>query len=67
MTAKAEARRRAAAVRESLSPEYMSKASGIISRKVLNLCEFKRCSRLFIYVSVAGEPDTEEIIRAALE
>ena len=67
MTTKAEARKRAAAVREGLSPEYMKKASEVISRKVLSLRRFKECGSLFIYVSVAGEPDTEEIIRAALD
>lgn len=67
MTTKAEARKRAAAVREGLSPEYMKEASKVISRKVLSLRRFKECGSLFIYVSVAGEPDTEEIIRAAID
>lgn len=67
VTTKSEARRRAREIRGALTGEYMKRASTQITEKVLGSREFAICERLFIYVSTAGEPDTEEIIRTALK
>ncbi len=67
MTDKRKAREEAARIRESLTGEYMRKASEDIYRKMTEDEDFVLCENLFIYVSTEREPDTEGIIRKALE
>ena len=40
--------------------------SGRIVQKIINSDEYKKCTNLFVYISVNDEPETEELIKKAL-
>ena len=58
-------RKKVKSVAGSLSGEYKSSASNIISEKVINSDSFRKSEIVFIYFSTANEPDTHRIISEA--
>ena len=59
-------RREMKARRAALSAEYTQWADAEIRAAVLSSDAYRRAERLFVYVSVPGEPDTRGLIAAAL-
>ena len=53
-------------VSTNLDPAYRAKASRSIARQVTALPEWQRAKTVMAYVSMAEEPDTKELIDAAL-
>ena len=51
----------------NLDPAYRAEASRSITKQVLDLPEWRNAETVMAYVSMAEEPDTKEIIRAALD
>ena len=51
----------------NLDPAYRAEASRSIAKQVLDLPEWRNAETVMAYVSMAEEPDTKEIIRAALD
>ncbi|MDD5832975.1 MAG: 5-formyltetrahydrofolate cyclo-ligase [Clostridiales bacterium] len=66
-TRKNEVRKQLKEITRGLSEEYMSSASDIIAGKCIESSEFKNADRIFIFVSMKGEPDTTKVIERALE
>ncbi len=64
---KAEQRARAREILSSLDEEYFSLANSKITASVINSSWFDKSENIFVYVSVANEPDTSKIIEAALK
>jgi 5-formyltetrahydrofolate cyclo-ligase len=62
---KEQLRRQILAQRRGLTAEYRRQADGIIQQKVLASAEYQAAGVIFIYVSVAGEPETRGIISRA--
>ena len=50
----------------NLDPAYRAEASRSITKQVLDLPEWRNAETVMAYVSMAEEPDTKEIIRAAM-
>lgn len=50
-----------------LSPSYKENASRMISEKFLSSEEYGKSENIFVYISVASEPSTDEIIKRALK
>ena len=53
-------------ISKQLSPEYREEASRSITRQVLALPSWKKARTVMAYVSLPEEPDTRELIEAAL-
>ena len=51
----------------NLDPAYRAEASRSITKQVLDLPEWRNAETVMAYVSMAEEPDTKELIRAALD
>ena len=64
---KGELRRRLRAERLELPAEYAAESDAAIFEKLIALPEFKEARTVFTYLSVEGEPDTREIINAAID
>ena len=50
----------------ALTPEYRKEASRGITRRVLNLPEWKTAKTVMAFWSLPGEPDTRELMETAL-
>ncbi|MBR2824566.1 MAG: 5-formyltetrahydrofolate cyclo-ligase [Clostridia bacterium] len=59
-------RREAKARREGLSDAYLAAAGEAIQRRVLASELYRRAERVFLYVSMPGEPSTDQILERAL-
>lgn len=64
---KRDLRKTAKCIISQLTPEYKQKASETISKKVLELKEYKKADNIFIYLSTINEVDTSVIIKDAAE
>ena len=64
--AKREARQRAREIRDGMTPAEIAEASRQITQKVLALPQFREARVIMSYVSMEREPDTREILRAAM-
>ena len=51
---------------ETLTPEYRQEASREITRKVLNMPDWKYAKTVMLYWSLPEEPDTRELMETAL-
>lgn len=51
---------------DKMDPAALEESGGRIGEALLGLPEWRRARTLFIYVSIAGEPDTHRLIRQAL-
>ena len=60
-------RQEARIISEGLTPEYRREASREITRQVLALPAWQKAKTVMAYVSMPEEPDTKEIIEAALK
>ena len=58
-------RAEALALRKGLTEEYMRLADGAIRRELLRLPEYRAAKRVFLYVSMPGEPDTRTLLEDA--
>ena len=60
-------RRETRALRNALPASYLQAAGDLIQDRVLASEAYRSASRLFIYVSMPGEPPTDRILRDALD
>ncbi len=54
------------ALTDALSEEYIARSDRAIEKNVLTLNTWKQAKTVFIYISVGREPDTHDLLQAAL-